>query len=178
VSDDHFLARWSRRKHAANRGGEPQEPAEPQHAQAIVPAPAEAPAAPPAPLPPVDAITAETDVSGFLKPEVDPALRQAALKKFFRDPRFNVMDGLDVYIDDYSKPDPLPEEWLSKLNQLSHLGDVPAREAEKAAAAQKALEQAQVDAKTEEQQQVAPTPADHSSDTDDKETPPPEVRQS
>jgi hypothetical protein len=39
-----------------------------------------------------------------------------------RDPRFNVMDGLDVYIDDYSKPDPIPEEWLGQLNMLKRLG--------------------------------------------------------
>jgi hypothetical protein len=32
------------------------------------------------------------------------------------------MDGLDVYIDDYSKPDPLPPEWLGQLNQMKHLG--------------------------------------------------------
>jgi hypothetical protein len=33
-------------------------------------------------------------------------VRNAALKKLFTDPHFNVMDGLDVYIDDYGKPDP------------------------------------------------------------------------
>jgi hypothetical protein len=33
------------------------------------------------------------------------------------------MDGLDVYIDDFSKPDPLPEGWLEKLNQVTRLGD-------------------------------------------------------
>ena len=30
------------------------------------------------------------------------------MKKLFSDPHFNVMDGLDTYIDDYGKPDPLP----------------------------------------------------------------------
>ena len=33
------------------------------------------------------------------------------------------MDGLDVYIDDYSKPDPIPESWLGRLNQMARLGD-------------------------------------------------------
>ena len=33
------------------------------------------------------------------------------------------MDGLDVYIDDYSKPDPLPEGWLGKMKQMARLGD-------------------------------------------------------
>ena len=39
-------------------------------------------------------------------------VRRAALKKLFSDPRFNVMDGLDVYIDDYSKTEPIPPEML------------------------------------------------------------------
>jgi len=33
------------------------------------------------------------------------------------------MDGLDVYIDDYSKPGPLPDGWLEKLNQVARLGE-------------------------------------------------------
>jgi hypothetical protein len=39
---------------------------------------------------------------------VAPEVKNAAFKKLFADPHFNVMDGLDIYIDDYSKPDPLP----------------------------------------------------------------------
>jgi hypothetical protein len=42
-------------------------------------------------------------------------LRTAALRKLFRDPHFSVMDGLDVYMDDYSKPDPIPEAMLRTL---------------------------------------------------------------
>jgi hypothetical protein len=57
-----------------------------------------------------------------MKPDVDPAVQQAAMKKMFSDPHFNVMDGLDIYIDDYSKPDPIPLEMLKKLNQSELLG--------------------------------------------------------
>jgi hypothetical protein len=32
------------------------------------------------------------------------------------------MDGLDIYIDDYSKPDPIPMDMLKKLNQSHMLG--------------------------------------------------------
>ena len=32
------------------------------------------------------------------------------------------MDGLDTYIDDYSKPDPIPPEILRKLRQSETLG--------------------------------------------------------
>src|SRR5260221_13694236 len=57
-----------------------------------------------------------------MKAEVDPGVKRQAFKKLIEDPRYNVMDGLDVYIDDYSKPDPLPEGWLQKMNQVKHLG--------------------------------------------------------
>jgi hypothetical protein len=48
-------------------------------------------------------------------------VRNAALKKLFADPHFNLMDGLDVYIDDYSKPDPLPPEMLAQLASAKFL---------------------------------------------------------
>jgi hypothetical protein len=64
--------------------------------------------------------------------DVDPDLRRKALKTLFGDPHFNTMDMLDIYVDDYSKPDPLPEGWLEKLNQVSRLGDAAGRDREEA----------------------------------------------
>ncbi len=61
------------------------------------------------------------DFSAFMKPDVDPVVQQAALKKMFTDPHFNVMDGLDIYIDDYSKPDPLPQGMLERMVQSDML---------------------------------------------------------
>ena len=61
------------------------------------------------------------DFSAFMKPDVDPAVQQAAMKKMFSDPHFNVMDGLDIYIDDYSKPDPIPLEMLKRMVQSDML---------------------------------------------------------
>ena len=61
------------------------------------------------------------DFSSFMKPDVDPAVQQAAMKKMFSDPHFNVMDGLDIYIDDYSKPDPIPLEMLKRMVQSDML---------------------------------------------------------
>jgi len=123
VSDDgDFLRRWSRRK-VASRTGETLESAPPP-AQAAVPV--ETGTAPearaPDPLPPVESLTPESDFAPFMQPGVDPGVKREALKTLLRDPRFNVMDGLDVYIDDYSKPDPLPAEWLGQLKQLERLG--------------------------------------------------------
>jgi hypothetical protein len=48
-------------------------------------------------------------------------VKNAAFKKLFTDPHFNVMDGLDVYIDDYSKPDPIPPEMLRNLASAKFL---------------------------------------------------------
>ncbi len=129
--DEDFLSRWSRRKRAA-RAGAPVEEARPGDrplpapgADAAAPADAGQPAKP---LPPVEELTPESDFSPFMEDEVDPGLRRQALRKLFSDPRFNVMDGMDVYVDDYSIPDPLPEEWLGKLAAMASLGDVPGRQ--------------------------------------------------
>jgi hypothetical protein len=87
-------------------------------------------AAPPKPPPPtlsdVAALTSESDFSRFVAPDVDGQVKNAALKKLFGDPHFNVMDGLDTYIDDYNKPDPLPLASIRKMAQAAFLGLVEA----------------------------------------------------
>jgi hypothetical protein len=70
-----------------------------------------------APLPAIESLTIDSDFTPFFKPQVDESLKRAALKQLFRDPRFNVMDGLDTYIDDYSLPDPIPPAMLDDLMQ-------------------------------------------------------------
>ncbi|MCG2592117.1 DUF3306 domain-containing protein [Ramlibacter sp. XY19] len=118
-----FLGRWSKRKDAVRKGEEVQ--AEPE---VVAPAPAPVPAAAaPAevPAPPTledaQALTAESDFTRFTAPNVSPEVRNAAMKKLFADPHFNVMDGLDTYIDDYGKPDPLPPEMLKQLASAKFL---------------------------------------------------------
>ena len=129
MSDEGFLSRWSRRKRAAASGvQEPQpapSPASPAAAVASAPAgtPAAPETAPPAPLPPVESLSIESDFLPFMAKEVDPALQRAALRKLFQDERFYVMDGLDVYIDDYTKPAPIPPEWYERMAQMALLGD-------------------------------------------------------
>jgi hypothetical protein len=121
--DDNFLARWSKRKHAVRRG---EAPPEPVRSDPAPPEPAPPPAvvpATPAELPPVDSLKGlESEYKDFLRPEVDPATKSAALRKLFGDPHFNKMDGLDIYIDDYTKEDPIPSAMLRALNQARSLG--------------------------------------------------------
>lgn len=125
------LRRWSARKlEAARATPGPAVPidAAPVDAAPAAPAPivaqtsdgaplaisADTPAAAPE-LPPVESLTFESDFTAFLQPSVAQSVRQQALKKLFTDPRFNVMDGLDVYIDDYSIPSPLEPELIEQL---------------------------------------------------------------
>ncbi|MGD9710376.1 MAG: DUF3306 domain-containing protein [Halothiobacillaceae bacterium] len=128
-----FLSRWSRRKLAAVAqaeavvpvAGESPAPLRSEAADplSVVPAAPDgaasaemlAGAAAEAGLPPVESLSLSSDFTAFLKDEVSEALRRKALHKLFSDPHFNQMDGLDIYIDDYSRPDPIPPEILAKL---------------------------------------------------------------
>jgi hypothetical protein len=97
----------------------------------------------PPPLPPVESLTFESDFRAFLQPHVAEDLKREALKKLLHDPRFNVMDGLDVYIDDYSIPSPLEpavaralvsaryifDPPSTRLNAQGHVEEIPAAEA-------------------------------------------------
>lgn len=93
----------------------PQVPADPAQDNDELAAPAPA-------LPPVESLDFDADFKPFMRTDVAPATRNAALRKLFSDPSFNVMDGLDIYIDDYSLPDPIPDEMLRGLVQSQTLG--------------------------------------------------------
>jgi hypothetical protein len=149
--DSNFFSRWSRRK-VQVRTGEPL-PAEPQvkpavSASVVVAAPVAVPVAPPqddapAEQPPaltledVARLTPESDYSAFVARGVSPDVRNAAVKKLFTDPRYNVMDGLDVYIDDYSQPSPLSTADMARMvgAQFLKLVDDPNEAKPEAAAA-------------------------------------------
>jgi hypothetical protein len=66
-------------------------------------------------------LTPQSDYTRFVAQGVTPEVKNAALKKLFTDPHFNVMDGLDIYIDDYGKPDPLPAGMLRQMVQSKAL---------------------------------------------------------
>lgn len=171
MSDD-FLSRWSRRKIEARKGDVAKEE--------VVPAPdnsarGQAPAGtqpePQEPLPPIESLTPESDFSPFMKTEVDPKVRRDALKTLFNDPRHNIQDGLDVYIGDYSQPDPLPAGWLEKLNVMATLGDQPAirREAE-----EKAAKAAEIEEKSKQEQRLVASSDPHSNGASEPSSPSPE----
>jgi len=101
-SGEAFLSRWSRKKEEAR---EPPPPAQ-QQPDLKSPAPD---------LPPIESLTPDSDYRAFFNPKVNDDVRRAALKKLFGDPHFNVMDGLDVYIDDYSKSEPIPPAMLAGM---------------------------------------------------------------
>jgi hypothetical protein len=90
-------------------------------------------AAPPPTMEDVAKLTPDSDYTRFVARGVDENVRRSALKKLFSDPHFNIMDGLDTYIDDYNTFVPIPPEMLASLNHakalldpLSQLGGTPA----------------------------------------------------
>ncbi len=131
---DHFFSRWSRRKQDASKGLPLAEPAAPVTASeainapplAPVPAPVETAIAEPMPtLEEAQALTPSSDFVAFMKQGVPADVRNAAVKKLFSDPHFNVMDGLDIYIGDYNTPDPLPVGMLQKMVSAQFMNLVP-----------------------------------------------------
>ena len=122
MTDEGFLRRWARRKTEARSGIEPlPEPVAPVPELPVPVADAPAPAdVPPPTMDDVARLTSDSDFSAFVARGVDAAVRRTALKKLFADPHFNAMDGLDVYIDDYTKPSPVSEAMLASLEHAKN----------------------------------------------------------
>ena len=139
---DGFLGRWSQRKQAQREGKGLEEPLK---------APFPLPQTPPSPLvagadepdnatvaagdvlvqtpqpepaltlEDVKALKADASYAPFVARNVSPEVRNAAMKKLFTDPHYNVMDRLDIYIDDYSLADPMPAAMLRKMASAKFL---------------------------------------------------------
>jgi len=143
-----FFSRWSQRKQAVklglaeeevrqevsqNRAQDKPQPAVQNSAVSVASVKPDAadPAAEPPKLPTlsdVEQLTPDSDFSTFMSQGVSPEVRNAAMKKLFTDPHYNVMDGLDIYIGDYNTPDPLPAGMLAKMVGAQFLGLVKAPE--------------------------------------------------
>ena len=124
MSDDaNFIARWSRRKRALNRGSaQPDEIARPQGAKtdahSNVRAPSEAkPSELPASytefdissLPPIDSITSNSDIRAFLQSGVPADLAKAALRRAWtQDPAIRDFIGIAENQWDFTDPAGIP----------------------------------------------------------------------
>jgi hypothetical protein len=143
-NDETFLRRWSRRKHESSQPAAESRPVE---------------SAVPPQLPSVEDLSFESDFKEFMRPEVERETRSAALKKLFMSPHYQATDGLDVYVGDYSSPDPLPAATLTGLvHARGLLGDAkpntptePGAPASVAQEAEASLAQAEETASEEQQ---------------------------
>jgi len=113
VAAETFFARWSRRKSEANQK---------VAAVPVVPE-ADAPTEDAPTLEQVAALGVHDDFTPFVARGVDETVRRAAMKKIFSDPHFNVMDGLDTYIEDYNKFVPMTATMIAALNHAKDLLD-------------------------------------------------------
>ena len=140
--DGNFFGRWSQRKVQARHedlpAGEPTKPAEPAEPAKSAAKVSQAPDGSPVAatgnglqsdvitqptLEDVAKLTVDSDYSAFAARNVDSKIRNAAMRKLFAgDPHFNVMDGLDVYIDDYSVGVPIPKSMMRQMVQARFLG--------------------------------------------------------
>ncbi|UGY13506.1 DUF3306 domain-containing protein [Bradyrhizobium septentrionale] len=114
MSEDDFLARWSRRKQAARDGQAEPRPEPP--AEANAPAVAGPDVAEPCPaeldlssLPPIESIDAATDVSAFLRKGIPQELSRAALRRAWSaDPAIRDFIGLAENAWDFNDPTAMP----------------------------------------------------------------------
>jgi hypothetical protein len=135
---ENFFDRWSRRKKEAREEVPPppavEEVEKPADARAETAAPLSA--APdlaadavadgqvepsPPTLADAQALTPESDFRPFVGRNVAPEVKNTAFKKLFADPQFNVMDGMDTYIDDYSQSTPIPDSVLRQMASAKFL---------------------------------------------------------
>ena len=173
-----FFDRWSRRKleqRVAPAAEVPEAADQADRAIAdprdlaggrVASAPRDARAAPtgtPAPelptLADAERLTPDSDFKPFVARGVAPGVRNAAMKKLFADPHFNVMDGLDTYIDDYSVSDPIPVAMLRQMASAKFLNlFADADESAAPAVAPAPAEPARVDADSAAGQLLAQSP--------------------
>jgi len=53
-------------------------------------------------LPALESLNEDSDYSMFMSPQVEEGVRKLALRKLFKSPIFNVVDGLNDYDDDFT----------------------------------------------------------------------------
>ena len=140
-TDERFLSRWARVKHRAQATELPlaEQPTDIEPVEGARNTSIDGPDKPkvagdtratgvlpdspiPDALPSLDSLTPQSDFSPFMARDVDPQLRNLAMKKLFTDPHYNVMDRLDIYIDDYSIHQPLSLDIIRQMSISKTLG--------------------------------------------------------
>jgi Protein of unknown function (DUF3306) len=114
MSDEQFLARWSRRKQEVKAGHA--EPAPEEAAEANGPVSPDFAAAEPVPvetefsnLPPIESIDAGTDITAFLRKGIPQELGRAALRRAWSaDPAIRDFVGLAENAWDFNDPNAMP----------------------------------------------------------------------
>jgi hypothetical protein len=132
---DGFLGRWSRRKTDLREGRPLEEPLPEASTAQVEPVVAKSTPAPATPasettgaprqeatpevelptMAQVNELTPQSDFTRFVARGVAPDVKIAALKKLFSDPHYSVVDGLDIYLADFSQAAPLPLSMLRKM---------------------------------------------------------------
>ncbi len=123
MSDEEFLARWSRRKREAKVAADAPAPAQtaetPNPASPVTaedPANAEVDLSS---LPPIDSITAATDVTAFLRQGIPQDLSRAALRRAWAaDPAIRDFVGLAENAWDFNDPHAMPRTPAHRLIQI------------------------------------------------------------
>ena len=80
--------------------------------------------------PSLNSLTADSDYSAFLSPEVDAGLRKLALRKLFKAPFYNIRDGLNEYDDDFTTFQELGDIITSDMKFHAERKEQEARDAE------------------------------------------------
>lgn len=125
MAADEFFARWAKKNAESAKASESLPDTD---AGALVPESAESAdvTSEPQALPTMDDVaklTHDSDYSGFMAQGVDESVKRSAMKKLFTDPHFNIMDGLDVYIEDFNKFEPMTPAFIAGLSHAKGLMD-------------------------------------------------------
>lgn len=138
-----LLKRWSKRKLRSGRAAEDGEPAREDEPDSIADAGGTAPppehreadAGPDEPvktdadMPDLDTIDEATNMSDFFSPGVSEQLRNQALRRLFRMSKFNVVDGLDDYNENFRNFAPLGDMVTSDMRHRLEMDEQRRQEA-------------------------------------------------
>jgi hypothetical protein len=125
MAAEEFFARWAKKNAESAKASESLPP---EDARELVPDKAASADIEPEPQPlptmeDVAKLTHDSDYSGFMAQGVDESVKRSAMKKLFTDPHFNIMDGLDVYIEDFNKFEPMTPAFIAGLSHAKGLMD-------------------------------------------------------